>query len=57
VQGFEIRNKVGALGVVLQAGVDHGSVHHRARIGEGFVEGGGVPGDDELLVICSVEAF
>ena len=40
VQGFEIRDQVGALRVVLQAGVDHRRVrHHRARIGEVFVEG------------------
>jgi hypothetical protein len=52
VQRFEIRDQVGALGGVLQAGVDHRRVgHHRARIGEIFVEGGGVLGDAELLVV------
>ena len=36
-------------------GVDHRRVrHHRARIGEVFVEGGGVPGDAELLVVGGV---
>jgi hypothetical protein len=46
VQRLEICDEVGALGVVLQTGVDHRRVrHHRTRIGEVFVQGGGVPGD------------
>jgi hypothetical protein len=49
VQRFEIRDQIGAFGVVLQAGVDHRRVgHHRASIGEVFIKGGGVPGDPEL---------
>src|SRR5258707_8771571 len=37
------------------AGVDHRGVgHHRARIGEVFVEGCGVPGNAELLVVGGV---
>src|SRR5277367_4703964 len=55
VQGLEIRDQVGALRVVLQAGVDHRRVgHHRRRIGEVFVEGGGVPDDSKLLMLGGV---
>src|SRR6201988_1933124 len=54
-QRFEIRDQVGALGVVLQAGVDHRGVrYHRARIGEVFVQGGGIPRDAEFLVVGGV---
>ena len=55
VQRLEIRDQVGAVGVVLQSGVDHCRVrHHHARIGKVFIEGGGVPGDAELLVVGGV---
>jgi hypothetical protein len=41
VQRFEVCDQVGALGVVLQARIDHGRVwRHRARIGEVFVKRG-----------------
>jgi len=55
VQRREIRDQLGALGVVLQASIDHQRArHHRPQIGEVFFEGRGVPGDAELLVVGGV---
>ena len=55
VQRCKICDQVGALRVVLQARVDHGRVrYHRPRIGEVFVERGGVPCNAELLVVGGV---